>query len=310
MGVLTLLVASAIIFAATQALPGDAARAILGQQATPERLAEVRHELNLDRSKPAQYWDWLTHAVRGDLGTSLTSTTLDQPVTAYVGPRALNSLILVALAMLVTAPVAVLLGAISAYRRDRASDHAISVVSLGLAALPDFAIALGLVLLLSTSVFHLLPAVSTFESTASIASHGEMLVLPVLTLVVWEAPYIARIMRAALIDVLESDYVEMARLKGMPERRVILRHALPNAVVPLIQVLAVQTSFLAGSIVVVEFVFGYPGIGQGLIQAVSARDVPTVQAITLLVVAVYVVINLVSDALTILVTPRLRTTFR
>jgi peptide/nickel transport system permease protein len=166
------------------------------------------------------------------------------------------------------------------------------------------------VLLLSTAVFHVFPAVSALSPDISVFSQVDMLVLPVLTLVIWETPYIARIMRASMIEVLESEYVEAARLKGLSEWRVVTRHAFPNAVVPLIQVLAVQTAFLAGSLVVVEFVFGYPGVGQSLVMSVTSRDVPTVQATALLIAAVYVAVNFIADVATILVSPRLRTAFR
>jgi peptide/nickel transport system permease protein len=305
-GILTLFLVSIVVFAATQALPGDAARAILGRDATPERLAEVREQLHLDRSAASQYWTWLSSVVTGDFGSSIAS---QEPVSEILRDRVANSAFLVGFAALIAFPLAIMIGSISAYRRDRFFDHANSLVSVALAALPDFVIAIGLVVLFSTSVFHVLPAVSVISSSEPIWGQLDQLVLPVLALVIYQAPYVSRIMRASMIEVLESDYVEMARLKGVPESRVVSRHALPNAIIPTIQVVAVQLAVLVGGIVVIEFVFGFPGIGQALVTAVANRDVPAVQAISLLIAGMYVVVNLVADVATILLSPRLRAAY-
>lgn len=295
---------SIVVFVATQALPGDAARAILGQTASPARLAAVRAQLHLDTPVVAQYLHWLSDLLHGNLGTSIVQ---QKPVSAVIGQRVLSSAFLVVVASLITFPGAIALGAIAAYRRDTIFDHVNSGITLALAALPDFVIALLLVLLLSTSVVRLFPAVSLIAPGAEPWTQPNLLVLPVLTLVIWELPYVSRIMRASMIEVLESEYVEAARLKGIPERKVVWRHALPNAVIPTIQVTAVQIAFLAGSLVVVEYVFDFPGIGQGFVQAVTDRDLPVIQAIAVLVAAVYVVVNLVADIATVLLSPRLRT---
>jgi peptide/nickel transport system permease protein len=204
-------------------------------------------------------------------------------------------------------PLAILIGAVAAYRRDRGFDHINSVISVTLAALPDFVIALTLVLLLSTTVFQVLPAVSLIDPNVPVWQQLDLLVLPVLALVIYEAPYVSRIVRASMIEVLESDYVEMARLKGLSERKVVVRHALPNAIVPTIQVIAVQFAVLAGGIVVIEFIFGFPGIGLALVDAVMNRDIPVIQAVTLLIAAIYVVVNMLADIATVLLSPRLRT---
>jgi peptide/nickel transport system permease protein len=304
LGVVTIFLVSVIVFGATQLLPGDAARAILGRDVTPQRLAEVRQQLHLDRPVVNQYWSWLSGVVTGDLGTSIAA---QQPVSRLVRDRIVNSGVLVGLAALIAFPLSILIGALAAYRRDTLVDHVNSVVSVVLAALPDFVIAITLVLLLSTTVFHVLPAVSIIESGTPIWRQLRQLILPVFALVLYEAPYVSRIMRASMIEVLESDYVEMARLKGVPEWKVVARHALPNAIVPTIQVIAVQLAVLIGGIVAIEYVFAFPGIGQELVTAVSNRDVPVVQAIALLVAGGYVAVNLVADVATILISPRLRT---
>jgi peptide/nickel transport system permease protein len=304
LGVLTLFLVSVVVFGATQALPGDAARAILGRDAPPERLEVVREQLDLDHPLVNQYWRWVSRVLIGDLGTSLSS---QEPVSELLGERVANSAFLVGLAALIAFPTSILLGAFSAYRRDKLFDHVNSFISVTLAALPDFVIALTLVLLLSTTVFHILPAVSLIEPEVPIWRQLEQLVLPVLALVIYEAPYVSRIMRASMIEVLESDYVEMARLKGLPEWRVVVGHALPNAIIPTIQVIAVQLAVLVGGIVAIEFVFGFPGIGQALVDAVSNRDVPVIQALVLLIAGAYVVVNMLADIATILLSPRLRT---
>jgi peptide/nickel transport system permease protein len=317
LGILTLFLVSVIVFAATQALPGDAARSVLGRDATPERLAEVREQLNLDRSAASQYWSWLSGVLTGDFGTSLRTYSSSgavqlsgdgaEPIGELLGHRIKNSAYLVFAAAAIAFPLAILIGAVAAYRRDRGFDHINSVISVTLAALPDFVIALTLVLLLSTTVFQVLPAVSLIDPNVPVWQQLDLLVLPVLALVIYEAPYVSRIVRASMIEVLESDYVEMARLKGLSERKVVVRHALPNAIVPTIQVIAVQFAVLAGGIVVIEFIFGFPGIGLALVDAVMNRDIPVIQAVTLLIAAIYVVVNMLADIATVLLSPRLRT---
>ena len=304
LGLLTLFLVSIVVFAATQALPGDAARAILGRTATPDSLAALREQLNLDEPVLQQYGNWLKGLLTGDLGNSLAA---NEPVTSVLGKRIANSAVLVLLAALISTPLAIAFGAISARRRDGPFDHVTSVVLLSLAALPEFVVGIGLVVLLGTTVFTILPAVSIIPPDESAWAHPKELVLPTLTLVIAVSPYTARIMRASMVDVLESDYVEMARLKGLAERRVVWRHAVPNAIAPTIQVTALNLAYLAGGIVLVEYVFGYAGIGSALVDAVQNRDVPVVQALAMLIAAVYVVLNVIADVAAILVSPRLRT---
>jgi peptide/nickel transport system permease protein len=308
LGLLTLFLVSLVVFAATQALPSDPARAILGRTATPDSLKALRKQLNLNRPVVSQYTHWLGGIFTGDLGNSLAAR--GEPVTKVLGKRLENSAVLVLLAAVISIPLSILLGVISARRRDGPLDHSMSLVLLALAALPEFVVGIALVLLFATRVFHVLPAVSLIPPDSSPWQNLKELVLPTVTLVLAVSPYVARIMRASMVEVLESDFVEMARLKGMPERHVLWRHAVPNAIAPAIQVIALNLAYLAGGIVVVEFVFAYPGIGSALVDGVANRDLPIVQALAVLIAAVYVGCNVLADIATILVSPRLRTSLR
>lgn len=304
LGLVTLFLVSLVVFAATQALPGDPARAILGREATPQSLAALRHQLHLGQPVVKQYTHWLGGILHGNLGESLAA---NEPVTKLLGNRIENSAFLMLLAAIFSVPLAILLGSVAAQRRDRPFDHATSIVLLALAALPEFVVAIVLVVLLGTTVFQVLPAVSLIPPGSAPWQHLKELVLPTIALTLAVSPYVARIMRASMVEVLESDYVEMARLKGLPERTVLWRHALPNGIAPAIQVIALNLAYLAGGIVVVEFVFGYPGIGGAFVDAVANRDLPVVQALAVLIAAAYVVLNLIADLATIMVSPRLRT---
>lgn len=307
LGLVTLWITSVIIFAATQALPGDAARSILGRSATPESLAELRRQLGLDKPVLTQYWEWISGVFTGDLGTSLANSL---PVTEILGERLLYSVFLMVIAALISVPLGVFLGAVSARRRDSTFDQVTSVVTLGLAALPEFVVGITLAVIFSTTVLHVLPSVIVTEPGVAPWHYPKELVLPAATLVIAVVPYTARIMRASTVEILESDFVEMARLKGLSERRVLWRHAVPNALAPTFQITALNLAYLAGGIVVVEAVFNYPGIGLLLVDSVRARDMPTVQAIALLIAALYVTLNLLADVATILVSPRLRTSLK
>ncbi|NLE21649.1 MAG: ABC transporter permease [Actinobacteria bacterium] len=308
LGVLTLLLVSVVVFVATQALPGDAAKAILGREAAnKDRYEAVKEQLGLNKPVLQQYVGWLGGVVTGDLGDSLAQGS---PVTGLIGRRVVNSFILVFVAALVSVPVSLILGSITALRRDTKFDTGVTVGSLTLAALPEFVIGIILILLFATQVIKVMPATSRVDSGLPILQQLELFVLPALTLTLAVAPYITRILRASTIEVLESEYVMMARLKGLPERLVLNRHALPNALAPALQVTALNLAWLAGGVVVVEYLFAFPGIGSLLVDSVANRDMPMVQAITLIIAAVYVVANLTADILTILVSPRLRTGLR
>jgi peptide/nickel transport system permease protein len=293
-----------LVFIATLLLPGDPARAILGQQATPERVAALQHQLHLDAPMWQRYLDWLGGVFTGDLGTS---TATHGSVNALLGDRIVSSLVLLVAAAVISTPIGLALGTWSAIRRGHTADHTISGVSLVIAALPEFVIGVALIVALSTTVFTAFPSVTLAAPGEAVWSQPNQLVLPVLTLTLVVTPYIIRMMRATMSEVLDSGHVEMARLKGLRERVVLTRHALPHAVGPVAQVVALQLAWLAGGVVVVEFLFRYPGIGQALIDAVNKRDVEVVQAITLLIAAVYIVVNLLADIIGILANPKLRT---
>jgi|tagenome__1003787_1003787.scaffolds.fasta_scaffold20986502_4 peptide/nickel transport system permease protein len=304
LGVLTLFLVSIVVFAATQLLPGDAARAVLGRDATPDRLAAFRREFHLNQSAVQQYWAWLSGLLQGRPGTSLANGL---PVWLLVEPRVVNSFYLLVVVGIVGVPLSMGLGIWAALRRDRWFDHTTSTVTLAAAALPEFVVAIALIILFATVVFQALPPVSLVPPGTSVWSDPDVLVLPVATLTIVVVPYIYRMARGTMIEVLESEYIEMARLKGTPRRELLLRHALPNALAPTIQAIALTFAYLAGGVVVVEYVFGYPGIGQGLVNAVNARDLPTIQFIVLLLAGFYVLVNIVADVVAIMVTPRLRT---
>ena len=306
LGIVTLFVVSILIFAATQLLPGNAATAVLGHNASASAVHTMELRLGLNKPAVTQYWDWLSGVLQGRLGTSLAN---GQSVWGLVGPRLLNSLVLVVLAGVIGAVVGVGLGMFAAIRRDKPSDHALSVGTLAVTSLPEFVIAIFLVIIFSTVLWHVLPGVSPLESTSGALKPWQdpkELVLPVAALVIVIVPYIFRMMRAATIEALESDYVEMARLAGLSPVRVLLRHALPNAVAPTIQVIGLNFLYLAGGIVLVEFVFDYPGVGQGLVNAVSDRDIPQIQFIVLVLATFYVAMNILTDVVTLLATPRRR----
>jgi peptide/nickel transport system permease protein len=307
LGVLTLFLISLVVFAAVVALPGDAATAILGKEATPQRVAALRYQHNLNDSVITQYIDWIGGVLTGSFGES---TSTQQPVSELLSDRVANTAFLVFVAAIVAVPLSIGIGVWTAMRRDRPVDHVISNSSLVVAALPEFVIGIGLILLFATSVFHWFPAVSLLAPGEKAWSDPSVVVLPAATLILAVTPYISRIMRGSMIEVLESEYVTMARLKGLAERTVIWRHAVPNAIVPAIQVTALQLAWMAGGVVVVEFVFSYPGIGSLFIDAVDNRDMPVVQTITILAAGIYVVLNLLADLATIAVTPRLRTEAR
>lgn len=304
LGLLTLWLVSLVVFAATLALPGDAATAILGKQATPERVQALREQLHLNEPVTTQYVNWIGGVLTGDLGTSAAT---QQPVAELISTQIWNTVFLVVVAALIAIPVSLGLGVLAAVRRDRTVDHVISTSALVAASLPEFVVCIILILLFATTVLQVLPAVSMLGPGQAAWEVPQSVILPAAALVLMVSPYIIRMMRGSMVEVLESEYVTMARLKGLSERAVIWRHAFPNAVAPAIQVTALQLAWMTGGVVVIEFVFRYPGIGQALVEAVSNRDLPVVQAVTLLAAAVYVGLNLLADVVTTLITPKLRT---
>lgn len=302
-GVLTLFLVSVVIFLATEVLPGNAAYAVLGRNANPARVRALEDTLHLNRGLFDQYWVWISGLFEGRLGDSLVNR---QPVWSLVEPRLVNSAVLVLVTGVIGALLGMALGALAAVRKGGWFDQVTSLVLLAATSLPEFVVAIGLIIVFATVVWHLLPGVSLLPPGTYAWSEPKLLILPVATLVIVIVPYTMRMMRAAMVEALESDYVEMAELKGVPKWRIVLVHALPNALAPTIQVIGLGFLYLAGGIVIVENVFNYPGIGQGLVDAVNGRDVPVLQFIVVILAAFYVVMNIVTDVVALLVTPRRR----
>jgi peptide/nickel transport system permease protein len=305
LAVLSLWLVSILVFLATAAL-GDPVRAILGRDydSNVGRREQLEAQLGVGDSLVSRYLDWLGGLLTGDWGTSLAN---QQPVWDQISANVVNTLVLVVLAALVMIPLAFGIAMISAHYRRRRPDTAIQTVLLTLAGIPEFVTGILLVALFSTTVFNIFPAVTIVSQTGKPWDSPEGMVLPVVTLVLAVTPHVSRIVRASLLEVLDSDYVELARLKGIPEPVVMRKHALLNAIVPGIQVVALQLAWLAGGVVLVEVLFSYPGIGRQLVDSVRNHDVPMVQALTIIIAAVYIIVNLVADILSILLTPRART---
>jgi peptide/nickel transport system permease protein len=309
-GIATLFAVSAVVFLGMEALPGDAATAALGEQsAQPEVVAQVRHQFGLDRPVLERYGDWLAGFVQGDLGQSLTTgysvEAGGNAVSDVVARRGMNTAALTIGTVALLIPLGVLFGLLSAIRRDRMLDHTVATTSLTLIALPEFVV--GTLLAVVFAVWlGVLPPISLVSGDSSVFTQYAILVLPVLTLLASALGQTIRMVRACVIEVLQAPYVEMARLKGLSERRVLLHHALPNALGPTIQAVALNIAYLAGGVVVVEAVFQYPGIGSTLAGAVSIRDAPVVQGLVMVITVIYVVVNLCADIAIILLNPRLR----
>jgi peptide/nickel transport system permease protein len=301
-GIGTLVAISALVFLGTEALPGDAATAVLGQQATPELLAQYRKDFGLDRPLPTRYWDWLTGFVQGDLGESLPS---GEPVSNLLRDKIRNTAALAIATLVFLIPLSIVLGVLSALRRDRPFDHGVAVTTLALIATPEFVVGTLLAVVLAARL-KWLPPVSLMHADFPVTSQLKLLVLPVLTLLAAAVAQTIRMVRASMIDVLRSDYIQMAALKGVPTRRILFHHALPNALGPTLQIIAFNVGWLAGGVVVVENVFQYPGLGLAFTNAVSSRDLPSVEAIAMVITGVYIVVNLLADIGVIALNPRLR----
>jgi peptide/nickel transport system permease protein len=303
LGIVTLVIVSAAVFLLTEVL-GDPIQRQLGRGALPDVVKARRAELNLDRPVITRYLEWLRGLVTGDPGISYTNST---PVWELLKDRVNNSLFLMAISAAVSIPLSLFLGAYSALRRDGWFDRIMSNQLLVLAAMPEFVVGALLTVILATNFWHVLPAVSRIRPGEPPWSDMDGIVLPALTLALAVTPHVGRTMRAAMIEVLESDYVEMARLKGLPERAVLWRHAFPNALGPTLQVIALNIAYLAGGVVIVESLFNFRGLGIALRDAIPEANAPVVQFIAMFIATIYVISNLIADLVTILVTPRLRT---
>jgi len=303
-----LLLASILVFGAVQVLPGDVAQVVLGRTATPDRLAAVRADLNLNDPVPVRYVHWLEGVATGDLGNSSAALAQGQtlPVWDAIRTPLRNSLVLAVLTLLVFVPLCIVLGTVAALRAGKRSDHAISITSLALSSLPEFLIGTLLIVVFFTQL-DLLPPVSTIGPGQTPFSNPKELVLPVLTLLAVSVAFGTRLLRASIVDVLREDYVAMARLNGLRERRVIWRYALRNALAPSVQILAQMIQYLIGGIIITESVFNYPGIGSALVQAVLVRDPQVVSVVAMILAAIYIVVNVLADLAVVLLVPRLRT---
>ena len=302
LGVALLWAASVLIFAGTMILPGDVAQSILGQSATPETLANLRAELGLNDPPVMRYFAWLGGALTGDLGTALTN---GQDIAQAMGRRLGNTLFLAGTAAVIAVPLAILLGLIAVRYVGRWPDKVISTVTLATISVPEFLLGYIVVYFLAVE-FRLFPSMSMVHEGMSLGERLNAIALPVIVLVLAVLGHMMRMTRAAILNVMQSAYIETAELKGLRPFVVIARHAFPNAIAPVVNVVMINLAYLVVGVVVVEVVFVYPGMGQYLVDHVSKRDVPVVQACGLVFAAVYIGLNLVADVVSILANPRLR----
>lgn len=302
LGVVLLLGVSILIFAGTQLLPGDVAEAILGRSATPEALANLRRELGLGESAVVRYWHWFSGAMVGDFGNSLSNGS---PIADALGKRLMNTLFLAASAAVVSVPLAIVLGLVAARHRNGFVDRLISGVGLASTSLPEFFV--GYVLMYFFAVkLQWVTSVSTVFEGMPLSERFQAIVLPVAVLTTAVLAHMMRMTRAAILNVMQSAYIETAELKGLSALQVIYRHALPNALAPIINVVMLNLAFLVVGVVVVEVIFVYPGMGQYLVDHVATRDVPVVQACGLIFATVYIGMNIVADIAGVMANPRLR----
>ena len=305
LGLGMLLPVSAVIFFAVSLLPGDYATEVLGQQATPESVARFRETLGLDTPVAQRYVAWLTHAVQGDLGKSYASHEGGaRPVVGIIGERLLNTFFLAGVTASVAVPLAVGLGILIALYRDRWVDRLLNSATLAMVSCPEFFLAYVLMLLLSVKL-NLFYSLAMVDAGTPLSARLLRIALPVLTLTLVITAHMMRMTRTALISILSHPYIEMARCKGLSPSRIMLRHALPNAWAPIVNVIAFNLSYLVVGVVVVEVAFAYPGIGQTMVDAVRARDVPVIQACALIFAVTYIVFNLAADLIAIATNPRL-----
>lgn len=308
-GMLTLLIVSILIFVCVSVIPGDAVTVILGKNGTPETVAALQRQLGLDRSLVEQYLGWIGGVLHGDLGDSVVALAQKQPdpsIAPTLTDPLRNSLILGGITAALLVPLTLALGAIAGMKADRFTDHLISLPSLVLAGLPEFVTGALLIYIFFTT-FDLLPPVSLVAPDASPLATPSILVMPVLTLLIVAVGSGIRQVRLGMIEALRTDYVQFARLNGISERRVLVRYGMRNAVANSVQTIAQNLQYLVGGIIVVEAVFAYPGIGIYLVNAVVARDTFKILAASIILAALYTVINIVADLLVVFLVPKLRT---
>ncbi len=301
-GMLTILVVSVLVFAGTEILPGDVATAILGQNALPETLQAIRDSLGLDRPAYIRYFEWIHDLITGDLGNSMAN---GRKITELIMARLGNTIMLAVLTAGISVPLAVILGILAAMFSGTFFDRVITVGTLCVVSVPEFFIAALLVLFFAV-MLNWLPAVSFVAGRQTFFQILRTLTLPILTLMFGTTAYMTRMIRTAVLNVITSLYIEQALLKGASRMRIILRHALPNALSPIFNVIALNLAWLVSGVVIVETVFAYPGLGKLMIDAVSTRDIPLVQALGMIICGTYVVLNILADVLSIIANPRLR----
>jgi len=291
-GVVTLFLVSLCVFLATQVMPGNAATVMLGTHATPDRVKALSEQLGLTQPLWVQYGKWLGGILHGDFGTSLAN---GQPVTQLIATPALNSFVLAGIAFAVILPLSLVIGVLAAQFKDTWFDKLVLGSSMIANALPDFIIGTLLVFLFGTTVFHWFPPVAIIPIGTHPWDFPAKLAMPVATLVIGGVMYLSRLVRVSVIDVLASEYVEMAQLKGISRARILFVHALPNALSAVVPAASLVAAFTVGGVVVTEYLFNYPGMGVLLLQSIGARDIPTIQAIVLIIAAVYFVFNFIAD---------------
>lgn len=301
--ILALFLASIIIFSATQLLPGDVASLVLGQFATETALENLREELGLNRPVFVQYFNWISGFVQGDWGYSMVSRT---PVRPIIMERLQSSAILAMMSFLLYVPLGIALGVIAAIKKEKIPDRLISGVSMAFVGLPEFVTGLFLISFFAIGL-GVLPANSALEPGFSFAASIRYLILPAITVSLTSLGYVVRMVRSGTIEVLRTDYVRAAELKGLPGRVVLLRHVLRNALLPTVTVIAMGIGWLLGGLIVTEQVFGFPGLGRILIFSIQRGDLPMIQAATLVIVTVFLVSNMIADILYSLLNPRIRT---
>ena len=302
LGLLTLLAVSVLIFAATEILPGDVASAVLGQGATPDTLAAFRHELGLDRPAYVRYLEWFFHAIRGDFGVALTNK---RDILTSITPKFENTLFLAGYAALIAVPLAVGLGIVAAINEGKWIDRVVNIVSLAAISVPEFFIGYLLIFFFAVQLGWF-PSLSTVFMDMGFTERIHVVALPAVTLTMLVTAHMLRMTRSSVLSIMSQPYIEMAFLKGLTRTRVIFVHALPNAAAPIITVIALNLAYLIVGVVVIETVFVYPGIGQFMVDGVTKRDLPVIQACGLVFAGAFILLNTTADVLSILVNPRLR----
>jgi peptide/nickel transport system permease protein len=302
LGVLLLFASSVLIFIGTQILPGDVAQAILGQSATPEAIANMRREMGLNEPAITRYFSWLFGALQGDFGVALTNGA---DIATSISKRLGNTLFLAFWAAIISVPLAIILGLIAVRFRNRWPDKMISAVTLATISVPEFIIGYAIMYVVAVQL-RWVPSVSMINDSMTLAQKLQSIALPVIVLTFVVLAHMMRMTRAAILNVMESPYIETAELKGLSSFKVIVRHALPNSIAPIVNVVMLNLAYLVVGVVVVEVVFVYPGMGQYLVDHVSKRDIPVVQASGLIFASVYILLNMAADIIGIIANPRLR----